>query len=177
MQTNSPVVTVPATAHATAMLTDWVIRELTPLVLVHAGLPDPQRLLRLPQVTATHICRPRKLRRHVRALEQILGQVHRHLTAGIQHRPPRRVTVTTAPAVPSEVLDAVGHLAAAVAELGSPAAVLANRTVLTAAGAISAGTGVVEPSETWSASAQAYCLLVARIWQDEPAAELRVDPR
>ncbi|WAL49875.1 hypothetical protein [Rhodococcus pyridinivorans] len=176
MHTNTPVVTVPATAHATAVLTDWVIRELTPLVLGHAGLPDPQRLLRLPQVTATHIYRPWKLRRHVRAFEQILGQVQRHLAAGRQHRPPRRLTVTTAPAVPNEVLDAVGHLAGAVAELGSPVAVLANRTVLTAAGAITAGTGIVEPSETWSTTAQAYCLLVARIWQDEPAAQLRVDP-
>ncbi|AUM19272.1 hypothetical protein QM787_24940 [Rhodococcus ruber] len=177
MHPHTPAVAVPATPHATALLTEWLIRELTPLVLTHAGLPDPQRLYRLPPITGAHITRPGKLRRHVRALEQVLAQIEVHLRTGLRRRPPTPLTTDSAPAVPGEVLEVTGLLAGAVAELGSPAAALANRTVLTAAGVIAAGAGTAEAFDSWSTTAWSYCTVVSQVWQDEPRARMFVDPR
>ena len=177
MYSRTPAVAVPATPHATALLTDWLIRDLAPLVLTHAGLPDPQRLYRLPPITAAHIARPGKLRRHVRALEQVLAQVEVHLRAGRYRWPAAPLTVDSAPAVPGEVLEVTGWLAGTVAELGSPAAALANRTVLTAAGVVAAGAGLAEAFDSWSTSAWSYCTVVSQVWQGEPQAGLLVDPR
>lgn len=168
-----PVVTVPATDRATAALADWVIRDLTALMLEHAGLPDPQRLRRLPAVTAAHIGKPSKLRRHVRALEQVLGQVNRHLHAST---PPCGYGAQSVPAVPDEVFDVAADVAGTVADYGSPAAALANRAVLISAAVIGGGWGMVSATENWSATAQSYCAFITQLWCDEPQAQVLVDP-
>ncbi|MEE2035435.1 hypothetical protein [Rhodococcus chondri] len=170
-----PVVTVPATDRATAALADWLIRDLTAVMLEQAGLPDPQRLRRLPTITAAHIGKPGKLRRHVRALEQGLEQADRHLRAGA-HRGGHSLGSESVPAVPAELFDVAAELAGTVAERGSPAAALANRAVLLAAGVIGRGLGRVEASVTWSTTAGSYCALLAQLWQDEPEAQVLVDP-
>ncbi|MBX4170904.1 hypothetical protein HBA53_24120 (plasmid) [Rhodococcus pyridinivorans] len=175
MKTNMPVVTVPATDRATAALADWLIRDLTAVTLEHAGLPDPQRLRRLPPITAAHIGKPGKLRRHVRALEHVLGQVDRHLRAGA-HLREHGLGTESVPAAPPELFDVAADLAGTVVERGSPAAALANRAVLLAAGVIGRGLGVVDASATWSATAGSYCAIIAQLWRDEPQAQVLVDP-
>ncbi|MEE2061727.1 hypothetical protein [Rhodococcus artemisiae] len=173
MNTSTPSVTVPATDRATAALADWLIRDLTALLLEQAGLPDPQRLRRLPTITAAHIGKPSKLRRHVRALEQVLGQVDRHLHASTS---PPGLGAQSVPAVPNEIFDVAADVAGTVADYGSPAAALANRTVLIAAAVISDGWGMIEASESWSNTAQSYCAFITRLWRDEPQAQVLVDP-
>ncbi|KHJ71823.1 MULTISPECIES: hypothetical protein [Rhodococcus] len=170
-----PVVTVPATDRATAALADWLIRDLTAVMLEQAGLPDPQRLRRLPTITAAHIGTPGKLRRHARALEQTLAQVERHLRAGA-HLGEHGLGTASVPAVPGELLDVAADLAGTVAERGSPAAALANRAVLLAAGVIGRGLGRVDASQAWSATAGSYCATITQLWRDEPQAQVLVDP-
>ncbi|UGQ56267.1 hypothetical protein LSF60_12820 [Rhodococcus pyridinivorans] len=167
--------TVPATDRAIATLADWLIRDVTALMLEHAGLPDPQRLRRLPTITAAHIGKPGKLRRHVRALEQVLGQVDRHLRAGARLCP-HGLGTESVPAVPGELFDLAADLAGTVAGRGSAAAALANRAMLIAAGVIDRGLGIVDASETRSATAGSYFAILMQLWLDEPPTQGLVDP-
>ena len=80
------------------------------------------------------------------------------------------------PSVPNELFDVAADVAGTVADYGSPAAALANRVVLTVAGVIGDGWGMVSASETWSATAQSYCAIITRLWIDEPQARVLVDP-
>lgn len=148
-QDSISVMTVPATDETTAALTDWLLRELLPLMFAGAGLRCPASTLRkLPSVTARRIRSPWRLRFHARALRTAIGAAEARLAgnyAGAIEDPTHGsagVAVPPTRVMPEQVMDAVARLSGDLDESGCEIASLANRALF-AAGAVIGTGGVI----------------------------------
>ena len=126
-----PVVIVPATDTAAALLTDWLIRDVLPTALDggvanHAGA----RLRTLPPVSRRHIRHPRKLRVHTRRVSEVIAAIENHLQTGADFVDAERTFMRSTTVLPDPVLNAAASISGAVMDIGSSAAALANRALL-----------------------------------------------
>ena len=105
-----PVVIVPATDTAAALLTDWLIRDVLPTALDggvanHAGA----RLRTLPPVSRRHIRHPRKLRVHTRRVSEVIAAIENHLQTGADFVDAERTFMRSTTVLPDPVLNAAGQ--------------------------------------------------------------------
>lgn len=176
-----PVITIPATDAATAALADWLIRDLSPLVLTGAGLQKTAGRVRgLPPVTEDCIGNPRKLRTHERRLRTALRSAEArlcHCTSYLshssliarRHRDPVGVL-----SLPKELVDAVTRISRYIADLGSPAGALADCTVLISIAIVNSGAGTTSADVLRSMAGESYCAVLTALWSSEPLAQVEL---
>ncbi|MEA1798753.1 hypothetical protein ACBG85_29905 (plasmid) [Rhodococcus sp. NyZ502] len=173
-QDSISVMTVPATDETTAALTDWLLRELLPLMFAGAGLRRPASTLRkLPSVTARRIRSPWRLRFHTRALRTAIGAAEARLAdnyAGAIEDPTHGsagVAVPPARVMPEQVMDAVARLSGDLDESGCEIASLANRALFAAGAVIGTGRGDLSTPDAYYAVRDSYCGVLALLWSTD----------
>lgn len=173
-QDSISVMTVPATDETTAALTDWLLRELLPLMFAGAGLRCPASTLRkLPSVTARRIRSPWRLRFHARALLTAIGAAEARLAgnyAGAIEDPTHGsagVAVPPTRVMPEQVMDAVARLSGDLDESGCEIASLANRALFAAGAVIGTGRGDLSTPDAYYSVRDSYCGVLARLWSTD----------
>ncbi|WP_054248151.1 hypothetical protein [Rhodococcus opacus] len=170
-----PLLTGPGTDAATATLTDWLIRSLAPTVLDGAGMVDAaDELCALAPVTARRIARPRRLRSHERHLHQIIATIEDRLR---QPPPAAGAALFADPPVrpiPDEILDVAAHLGGTIADLGSPAAALANRVLHLGAVVVESGRGATAAEHLHAQVTESYRSLLTYLWHTDPGTQIHL---
>lgn len=172
-----PLLTIPGTDAATATLTDWLIRSLAPTVLDGVGMvAGADELCALAPVTARRLARPRRLRSHEQRLHQIIATIDERL----QRQPPlvaARAALFADPSVrpiPDDILDVAAHLGGTIADLGSPAAALANRVLHLGAVVVESGCGATAAEHLHAQVTESYRSLLTYLWHTDPAAQIHL---
>ncbi len=165
----SPALTVPVTVQSTAVLTDWLVRTLVPTALEAAGLGAPANQVRaLPAVTARHLKRPRRLRRHELRLRAAIDLAEAQLWL---RGPGRALEPGRGLPVADEIYNMSAATSEVVADMGSPAAALANRLLLLSI-ALAGADPSIEIDDLSERTRDAYCSLLDRLWRIEPEVEV-----
>ncbi|KZF11149.1 hypothetical protein A2J03_19735 [Rhodococcus sp. EPR-157] len=172
-----PLLTVPATVEAAATLSDWLVRSLVPTVLDGAGMIETANsLCALAPITARRVARPRRLRGHERQLHQIIATIEERL----QRRPPLPTAAAAVYAypqvrpIPDEILDAAAHIGGTIADIGSSAAALANRTLHLGAVVVDAGLGTTTAEHLRTQVTESYCSLLTYLWHTDPNTQIHL---
>lgn len=159
-----PLLTVSGTDAATATLTDWLIRSLTPTVLDAAGMVDAaDDLCALAPVTSRRLARPRRLRSHERHLRQIIASIEDLLRQPAAAGAARCDDLSVRP-IPDEILDVAAHLGGTIADLGIPAAALANRVLHLGAVVVESGRGATAAEHLHAQITESYRSLLTYLW-------------
>ncbi len=168
MNTRSiPPLTVSGTDAATATLTDWLIRSLTPTVLDGAGMVDAaDNLCALAPVTFRRLTRPRRLRSHERHLHQIIVSIEDLLRRPAAAGAARFGDPSVRP-IPDEILDVAAHLGGTIADLGTPAAALANRVLHLGAIVVESGRGATVAEHLHAQITESYRSLLTYLWDSD----------
>lgn len=171
-----PLLTVPATVEAAAILSEWLVRSLLPSVLDGAGMvEDADSLCALAPITARRLARPRRLHKHERQLDRIIATIEERL----QSQPPVPVVTAAVHAdphvrpIPTEILDVAAHIGGAIADIGSSAAALANRALHLGAVVVDAGLGATTAEHLRTQVTESYCSLLTYLWHTDPNTEIQ----
>ncbi|BAH55779.1 MULTISPECIES: hypothetical protein [Rhodococcus] len=170
-----PLLTVPATHAATATLADWLIRSLAPTVLDGAGMvEDADDLCALAPITVRHLARPRRLRSHERQLHQITATMEERLQRQPPHPPAAVFADPAVRPIPDEILDIAAHIGGTIADVGSPAAALANRALHLGAVVVDAGLGATAPEHLRTQVTESYRSLLTYLWHTDPDLQIHL---
>ncbi|MCQ4150457.1 MULTISPECIES: hypothetical protein [Rhodococcus erythropolis group] len=169
-----PVVIVPATDAAAALLTDWLIRDVLPTAL-DGGVANhaADRLRTLPPVSRRHVRHPRKLRVHARRVGEAIATIENHLHTAAVSVDAERAFPPSITVLPDPVLNAAASISGAVMDIGSSAAALANRALLLAPTTIESPEAALT---TQSRVTESYYALLARLWHSDFHASIVIPP-
>ncbi|WP_336882804.1 hypothetical protein [Rhodococcus globerulus] len=169
-----PVVRVPATDTAAALLADWLIRDVLPTALDGGAANHASDLLRtLPPISHRHIRRPRKLRIHARRLGETIAAIEDQLRTGAVSVDAERAFTRSATILPDPVLNAGASIAGAVMDIGSSAAALANRALLLVPATIESAEAALS---TQTRVTDSYFALLTRLWHSDFQASIVIPP-
>lgn len=170
-----PVVSVPATDTAAALLADWLIRDALPTALDGGAAHHASGWLRtLPPISHRHIRHPRKLRVHARRVSETIAAIEHQLrTEAIfvdsAHAFSRPIT-----ALPDPVLNAAASIGGTMMDIGSSAAALANRALLLVPVTIESAEAAIS---TQTRVTDSYCALLTRLWHSDFHASIVIPPQ
>ncbi|MCJ0905167.1 hypothetical protein [Rhodococcus sp. ARC_M6] len=169
-----PVVRVPATDTAAALLLDWLIRDVLPAALDggaanHASV----RLRTLPPISHRHIRSPRKLRVHARRVGDTIAAIEDQIRIRAVSVDAERALARPTIVLPDPVLNAAASIGGAMMDIGSSSAALAYRALLLVPATIE--------SEEAAFSTQvrvidSYCALLTRLWHSDFQASIVIPP-
>ncbi|OZD70507.1 hypothetical protein CH263_06175 [Rhodococcus sp. 06-1059B-a] len=173
-----PLLTVPASDVAAAILADWLVRSLVPIVLDGAGMAvDADGLCALAPITARRIGGRRRLRVHERRLDLVIAALEERLQRPSASPPAvAAAVVENIPigSLPDEVLDAAAHIGGTIADLGSPAAALANRALYLGALVVDTGFGATTSEDLRIRVVESYCSLLTYLWTTDPDTQIHL---
>lgn len=167
-----PVLTLPASDTATAIVADWLIRTAAPLVLTEAGLDSAAtRLERLAPITARSVAAPRRLHRYERRTRAAAAAAQRELRMVCSEAELRSGTPVVG--VPEEVMNTAARISGDLVDLGSDAAAYANRAVLAAYAVVAHAGGDHAALATTHFLRESYCTMLTQLWRCDARAHVR----
>lgn len=170
----TPLVVVPATDSAAALLTDWLIREVLPAALDGGAASHTSGWLRaLPPVLPRHVRSPRKLRVHARRVGETLAAIEHQLRVGVASGEAELARDRPSTSLPDPVLNAAASIGGTMMDIGSSAAALANRALLLAPATIESAEGAVS---THTRVTESYNALLTRLWHSDLHASIVISP-